>query len=107
MSPRGPDRQIVREGTALHRFSKQIVLEGLPLMPAPQAKNGREPVQNAGEKRIGLIPVAGPMVLWFTARARLDAQVCFHCYVNSGLHDILALRARSLRRGHRRSAPAS
>ncbi len=39
--------------------------------PALDTKNGREPLRHAGEKRLALIPVAGPMVRWFTARARL------------------------------------
>ena len=47
-----------------------LIVIGPPLF----TKNGREPVQNPGEKRLGLIPVAGPMLWWFRARARLDAR---------------------------------
>jgi hypothetical protein len=59
--------------------------------PALSLKN--EPVQNAGEKRLALIPVAGPMMWWVRARERLDARGCSACIVNldSGFHNILGL----------------
>jgi len=61
--------------------------------PALFTKDGREPVQNTGEKRLALIPVAGPMVWWFNARARLDAGGRARCIVDfdSGFHDILGI----------------
>ena len=49
--------------------------------PALSTKHS-EPVQNPGEKALGLIPVAGPMMWWSSARARgrggLDFDTAFH-----------------------------
>jgi hypothetical protein len=83
------DREIGLTALVAGYLMGSLIVLGPPLF----TKNGRAPVQNAAEKRLGLIPVAGPMMWWFRARFRLDASGCSGCFVDldSGFHNILAL----------------
>src|SRR4051812_19944051 len=61
------------------------------IAPALFTNKGQDPVHNTGEKRLALIPVAGPMVWWFAARARLDGRSHDDLGVDSAFHNILGL----------------
>jgi hypothetical protein len=97
-SPAPPARrdagERVERETGLTFLAAGYVMGALIVLGPPLfTKNGRDPVRNGAEKRLGLVPLVGPMLWWLRARARLDARGCSGCYVDldSGFHDVLAL----------------